>query len=153
MDPWKARTIGCALAAPLSLVLDAETQPIVKQRGGRGLSLRWPPFGWENTTTNQKSAFSVGRILGRARDHGGTCWGGFRYRLGAANKVTKKQKNKYVVALMATDRQKNTQQPTKNRRPRRRGLWRGVAMGGRRGKARYHCFLEGGKYRRGKNLK
>jgi len=94
MDPWNACAIGCALAAPLSLVLGAETQPIEKQRGGWGLSLRWPPFGWENTTNNQKLAFSVGRILGRARDRGGTCWGGFHYRLGAANKVTKKQNDK-----------------------------------------------------------
>ena len=99
MDPWKARAIGCALAAPLSLVLGAEMQPIKKQRGGRGLSLRWPPFGWENTTTNQKLAFAVGRILGRVRDHGKTCWGRFCYRLGAANKVTKNKKIKYIVAL------------------------------------------------------
>ncbi len=74
-------------------------QPIEKQRGGRVLSLRWPPFGWENTTTNQKLVFAVGRILVRARDRNGTCWGAFHYRLGAANKVTKNKKIKYVVAL------------------------------------------------------
>jgi len=94
MGPCKARAIRLDVAAVGSLVLGAETQPIEKQRGGRGLSIRWPPFGWENTTTNQKLAFSVGRILGRARDRSGTCWGGFCYRLGAANKVTKKQNNK-----------------------------------------------------------
>jgi len=89
MVPCKAHAIGFGGAAVGSLVLGAEMQPIEKQRGGRVLSLRWPPFGWENTTTNQKLAFAVGRILARARDRGGTCWGAFRYRLGAANKVTK----------------------------------------------------------------
>jgi len=69
-------------------------QPIEKQRGGRVRSLMWPPFGWESTTTNQKLAFVVGKILGRARDRGGTCWGAFRYRLGAAHEVTKNKKNK-----------------------------------------------------------
>ena len=99
MDPWKVRVIGCTLIAPLSLVLGAETQPIEKQREGRGLSLRWPPFGWENTTTNQKLAFAVGRILGRACDRGGMCWGrAICYPLGASNKVTKNKK-KYGVAL------------------------------------------------------
>jgi len=92
MVPCKARAIGFGGATVGSLVFGAEMQPIKKQRGGRVLSLRWLPFGWENTTTNQKLAFAVGRILGRARDHGGTCWGAFRYRLGAANKVTKHKK-------------------------------------------------------------
>ncbi len=41
----------------------------------------------------------MGRILGRARDHSGTFGGAFRYRLGAANKVTKNKKYKYVVAI------------------------------------------------------
>jgi len=72
---------------------------------------------------------------------------------GAANKVTKNKKNKCVVALDGCRSAKNTQQPTKNRRPGRRGLWRGGATSGRRGEVQYHCFLEGGKYRRGKNLK
>jgi len=99
MVPCKAHAIGFGGAAVASLVLGAEMQPIEKQRGGQVLSLRWPPFGWENTTTNQKLVFAVGRILGRARDRGGTCWGAFRYRLGAANKVTKNKKIKYVVAL------------------------------------------------------
>jgi len=92
MVPCKARTIVFGGAAVGSLVLGADMQPIEKQRGGQVLSLRWPPFGWENTTTNQKLAFAVGRILRRARDHGGTCWGAFHYRLGAVNKVTKTKK-------------------------------------------------------------
>ena len=44
-------------------------------------------------------AFAVGKILGRGHDRGGTCWGVFRYHLGAANKVTKNKKIKYGVAL------------------------------------------------------
>ena len=99
MGPCKARAIRLGGAAVGSLVLGAEMQPTEKQRGGRGLSLGWPPFGWENTTTNQKLAFTVGRILGRACNRGGTCWGAFRYRLGAENKVTKNKKIKYVMAL------------------------------------------------------
>jgi len=99
MVPCKARAIGFGGAAVGSLVLGAEMQPIKKQRGGWVLSLRWPLFGWENTTTNQKLAFTVGRILGRACNRGGMCWGSFRYRLGAVNKVTKNKKIKYVVAL------------------------------------------------------
>ncbi len=75
MGPCKARAIRLGGAAVGSLVLGAEMQPTEKQRGGRGLSLGWPPFGWENTTTNQKLAFAVGRILGRARDRSGTCGG------------------------------------------------------------------------------
>ncbi len=75
MGPCKARAIRLDVAAVGSLVLGAETQPIEKQRGGRGLSIRWPPFGWENTTTNQKLAFAAGRILGRARDRSGMCGG------------------------------------------------------------------------------
>jgi len=92
MVPCKARAIGFGDTAVGSLVLGAEMQLIEKQRGGRVLSLRWPPFGWENTTTNQKLAFAVGRILGMACDRGGTCWGAFCYRLGAVNTVTKTKK-------------------------------------------------------------
>jgi len=153
MDPWKAPDIGCTLAAPLSLVLGAEMQPIKKQRGGRGLSLRWPPFGWENTTTNQKLAFSVGRILGRACNRGGACWGGFRYRLGAANKVTKKTKNKIRRGLdgrrsakkHTTTNQKQaavTEGTMEGRRDEREAWGSAISL-----------FLEGGEYRRGKNLK
>ena len=90
MVPCKARTIVFGGAAVGSLVLGAEMQPIKKQRGGWVLSLRWPLFGWENTTTNQKLAFAVGKILGRACDRGGTCLGALCYCLGVANKVTKK---------------------------------------------------------------
>jgi len=61
------------------------------------------PFGWENTTTNQKW-----RILVRVRDRGGTCWGGFCYRLGVANKVTNKQKNKIRHGLDGRQSAKKT---------------------------------------------
>jgi len=98
MVPCKAHAIGFGGAAVGFLVLGAEMQPIKKQRGGRVLSLRWSPFGWENTTTNQKLVFAVGKILGRVRNRGETCWGAFRYRLGAANTVTKNKTIKYVVA-------------------------------------------------------
>ena len=84
MGPCKARAIGLAGAAVGSLVLGAEMQPIEKQRGGWGLGLRWPPFGWENTTTNQKLVFAVGRILERARDRGGMCGGSVLLSFGVA---------------------------------------------------------------------
>jgi len=75
MGPCKARAFGLGGAAVGSLVLGAEMQPIKNQRGGQGLGLGGCRSGWENTTTNQKLAFSVGRILGRARGPGGMCGG------------------------------------------------------------------------------
>ncbi len=45
MGPCKARAFGLGGAAVGSLVLGAEMQPIKKERGGRGLGLRWLPFG------------------------------------------------------------------------------------------------------------
>ena len=53
MVPCKARAFGCALAAPLLLVWGVETQLIEKQRGGRGLELRWQPFGRETQQSTQ----------------------------------------------------------------------------------------------------
>jgi len=60
MGPCKACAFGLGGAAVVSLVLGAETQPIKKQRGGRGLGLGGCRSGWENTTTSQKLAFAVG---------------------------------------------------------------------------------------------
>ena len=126
-------------------------QPIKKQRGRRVLSLRWPPFDWENTATNQKMAFAVGKILGRACNRGGMCWGAFRYRLGAENKVTKNKKITYVVALdchqsakkhtATNQKQAATTDVTVEVRRDKRVAW-GSAI----------SFLEGGKYRRGRKL-
>jgi hypothetical protein len=84
MGPCKARAFGLGGVAVGSLVLGAETQPIKKQRGGRGLGLGGCRSGWENTTTNQKLAFAVGRILGRVRDHGGMCGGSVSLSFGVA---------------------------------------------------------------------
>ncbi len=60
-----------------------------------------------DTTTNRKSVPLVEETSEKARDCGGTCGGSFRYRLGAANKVTKKEKRKYVVALDGRQSAKN----------------------------------------------
>ncbi len=48
IGPYKAHGVGCALAIVDSFIWGAKMQPLKKQREGRGLSLRWPPF--EHTT-------------------------------------------------------------------------------------------------------
>ena len=74
--------IGCALAASLSLVWGVETQPIEKQRGGRGLGLRWPLFGQETQQpTESWRLLWVGYWGGRATT-AERVGGAFCYRLG-----------------------------------------------------------------------
>ena len=153
MDPCKARAVGCALNAPLSLVWGVETQPIEKQRGRWGLGLRWPPF--DDATQQSTESWRQQYVVCYSRAGGGGSAGGYTVQsFGAANWATKnKWKWNTTRPYMATNQWIFTQQPTKNRQPRRRGLRRGGVTSGRRGGARYHCFLEGGSRIRSKNLK
>jgi hypothetical protein len=71
-----------------------------KNREGGGVSaLGGCRSGWENTTTNQKLAFAVGRILGRARDRVECVGGAFRYRLGRRKEDEEINNEKYIVAF------------------------------------------------------
>jgi hypothetical protein len=82
---------------PLFLVLKRNQS---KNREGGGIStLGGCRSDWENTTTNQKLAFAVGRRLGRARDRGGMCGGSFRYCLGRRKEDKEINNEKYIVAF------------------------------------------------------
>jgi hypothetical protein len=63
-------------------------------------------------------------------------------RLGVANRVAKNKKNEIHHCLwMAANQQWLIQQPTKNRPPQRRGVWRGCAPVGRHGGKRDTIIL------------
>jgi hypothetical protein len=53
MGPCKERAIGLGGDAVDLLVLGAKTQSIKKQRGGRGLCLRWPPINQDTQQSTQ----------------------------------------------------------------------------------------------------
>ncbi len=70
------------------LLRASKCDPSKKEKG----RVPWPLMATVeiiNTTTNQKLAFAVGGIFGRARDRGGTCGGDVIASFWAANQVTK----------------------------------------------------------------
>ena len=98
MVPCKARAIVLGGAAVGSLVLGAETQPIKKQRGGRGLGLRWLPFGLGKHNNQPKIGVCCGEDIGEGVRPG--CVGGaFRYRLGRRKEDEEINNEKYIVAF------------------------------------------------------
>ena len=99
MVPCKARAVGCALAAPLSLVWCVEMQLIKKQRGGRGLGLRWPPFDDPMQQSTRQSAEAVGGVLERRRAGQGARGGRPSHCLGRRIDRQKKYNIKYTAAL------------------------------------------------------
>ena len=59
----------------MTLVLGAETQPIKKQRGGRGLGLRWLPFGLGKHNNQPKVGVCCGEDIGEGARPRWNVWG------------------------------------------------------------------------------
>jgi hypothetical protein len=74
----------------------------------------------EGQNNKQKSASTMGGVLKRRDDRGGTCGGVLSLCLEWRIDEEKKQQRKYVVALDGCQRIKITQQPTKSTLARRR---------------------------------
>ena len=59
----------------MTLVLGAEMQPIKKQRGGRGLGLRWLPFGLGKHNNQPKVGVCCGEDIGEGARPRWNVWG------------------------------------------------------------------------------
>ena len=95
----RPRAIGLAFAVVGSLVWGVAMQPIKKQRGGRGLGLRWPPF-CQQTQQPTESRFRRQRRHRRRRATAAErMWRLFWLRLGRRTEQKNKQKLKYHEAL------------------------------------------------------
>ena len=130
----QARGIGFALSAIGSLVWGAKKRQIKKQRDGQGIGLRGGR-GSILITNNQPIVGGSGRGDVWVEACGWeSVWGDTIPSFG----VTIQTMEKYIYEInrclwMAPDQQQRlTQQPTKNRRPQQREVWRGGAMSGRR---------------------
>jgi len=133
ISPGKACGVGLALSTTGSLVWGAKERPIIKKRDGWGLDLRWPQFdGKQQQSTTSWHPWWEGCRRGGARGWE-SVWGDTVPCFGATIQTMKK--NIYEIhhcLWMAPNRQRLTQQPTNNRRPQQREVWRGGATIGRR---------------------
>ncbi len=89
----------------------------------------------------------------KACDCDGTCVGGILPSFGAANKVTKNKKNKYVVALDGHQSAKNHTTTNQKQAAATEGTMKGRRDEREARGSAISLFFGGGKYRRGKNLK
>jgi hypothetical protein len=142
-----------ALSTPLyPLFGESKRNPLKNREGGGALALGGRRLMMQRNNLPKVGGSSRWYVIAE-RVGGGSARGYTVQSFGAANWATKnKWKWNTTRPYMATNQWIFTQQPTENRQPRRRGLRRGGVTSGRRGGARYHCFLEGGSRIRSKNL-